>query len=98
MQICNYNKLEYVVSIASIIALLSSIIFPSAKADNNDNNMSKMGKGGQTIVSSPQGQAIGQPGVAVDSYPIGVAVNPITKKIYVTNEFSNTVSVIDGTT
>jgi hypothetical protein len=62
VQICNYNKLEYVVSIASIIALLSSIIFPSAKADNNDNNMSKMGKGGQTIVSSPQGQAIGQPG------------------------------------
>jgi YVTN family beta-propeller protein len=53
--------------------------------------------GNQTAVSSPQWQTMGQPGVAVDSYPIGVGVNPVTKKIYVTNEFSNTVSVIDGT-
>jgi YVTN family beta-propeller protein len=54
--------------------------------------------GNQTAVSSPQWQTMGQPGVAVDSYPIGVGVNPVTKKIYVTNEFSNTVSVIDETT
>jgi YVTN family beta-propeller protein len=37
-------------------------------------------------------------GIRVDSYPIGVAVNPSTNKIYVANEFSNTVSIIDGST
>jgi YVTN family beta-propeller protein len=38
-----------------------------------------------------------QTGLAVDTYPVGVAVNPVTKKIYATDEFSNTVSVISGT-
>ena len=37
-------------------------------------------------------------GIIVDSYPIGVAVNPSTNKIYVANDFSNTVSIIDGST
>jgi YVTN family beta-propeller protein len=37
-------------------------------------------------------------GIRVDSYPIGVAVNPSTNKIYVANDFSNTVSIIDGST
>jgi YVTN family beta-propeller protein len=37
-------------------------------------------------------------GIRVNSYPIGVAVNPSTNKIYVANEFSNTVSIIDGST
>ncbi len=71
---------------------------PSAKAENSDNNISKMENRGQTIISSPEAGAVGRPGVAVDSYPIGVAVNPVTKNVYVTNEFSNTVSVIDGIT
>jgi YVTN family beta-propeller protein len=34
-------------------------------------------------------------GIGVDSYPVGIAVNPTTGKIYVANEFSNTVSIID---
>jgi len=38
-----------------------------------------------------------QPGLAVGTYPVGVAVNPVTKKIYATDEFSNSVSVISGT-
>jgi len=38
-----------------------------------------------------------QPGLIVGTYPDGVAVNPVTKKIYVRDEFSNTVSVISGT-
>jgi len=38
-----------------------------------------------------------QPGLIVGTYPVGVAVNPVTKKIYVTDEFSNTISVISGT-
>jgi YVTN family beta-propeller protein len=37
-------------------------------------------------------------GIRVNSYPIGVAVNPLTNKIYVANELSNTVSMIDGST
>lgn len=37
-------------------------------------------------------------GIKVDSYPIGIAVNSATGKIYVANEFSNTVSIIDETT
>jgi YVTN family beta-propeller protein len=37
-------------------------------------------------------------GIRVNSYPIGVAVNPSTNKIYVANDFSNTVSIIDGST
>jgi YVTN family beta-propeller protein len=62
----------------------------SAAVKNND-NMSKIGQ-----ISSEGG--VSQPGVAVDSYPIGVAVNPVTKKVYITNEFSNTLSVISGVT
>ena len=38
-----------------------------------------------------------QPGLTVDTYPVGVAVNPVTKKIYATNELSNSLSVISGT-
>jgi YVTN family beta-propeller protein len=38
-----------------------------------------------------------QPGLTVGTYPVGVAVNPVTKKIYITDEFSNSVSVISGT-
>lgn len=151
MQICNNNKVKYVISIASIIALLSimfpcniheskeipgyanienvlhtvtkkssidylgtinawmlqqqqhviaqrTIIIPNAKAESSGNNISKIGKAGQTILGSSEARTMGQLGVTVDSYPIGVAVNPVTKRIYVTNEFSNTISVIDGTT
>jgi len=38
-----------------------------------------------------------QPGLIVGTYPVGVAVNPVTKKVYVTDEFSNILSVISGT-
>jgi YVTN family beta-propeller protein len=73
-------------------------IIPNAKAENNGNIISKMENGEQTIISSSRAGTVGRPGVAVDSYPIGVAVNPVTKNVYVTNEFSNTVSVINGIT
>ena len=35
-----------------------------------------------------------QSGLTVDTYPVGIAVNPVTKKIYATNELSNRLSVI----
>jgi YVTN family beta-propeller protein len=37
-------------------------------------------------------------GIDVNTFPIGIAVNPSTSKVYVVNEFSNTVSVIDTNT
>jgi YVTN family beta-propeller protein len=37
-------------------------------------------------------------GIDVNTFPIGIAVNPSTNKVYVVNEFSNTVSVIDTNT
>jgi YVTN family beta-propeller protein len=40
----------------------------------------------------------GDSGIAVNTFPIGIAVNPSTNKVYVVNEFSNTVSVIDTNT
>jgi YVTN family beta-propeller protein len=101
VQICGNNEVRFIVSMTILIITLLSLIslIPNAKAENISTNRSKMEKGIQTIGggSSVTGTA-GQPGVAVDSYPIGVAVNPVTKNVYVTNEFSNTVSVIDGIT
>jgi YVTN family beta-propeller protein len=38
-----------------------------------------------------------QPGLAVDTYPVGLAVNPVIKKIYAANELSNSLSVISST-
>ena len=149
MQICNNNKVKYIVILVSVITLsvaFAEIIFesrviarylnientlpivakksstdywsilnswmlqrhisapriaiiPNAKAENNNNpnNISKIEKG-QSIISSSEAGTIGKSGIAVDSYPIGVAVNPVTKNVYVTNEFSNTISVINGAT
>lgn len=37
-------------------------------------------------------------GIDVNTFPIGIAVNPSTNKVYVVNEYSNTVSVIDTNT
>jgi YVTN family beta-propeller protein len=97
VQSCRDNKVKYIVTIA-MIALLT-IIFPHTIFESKgiSNNISSTGKG-QTIIASSKAGTISQSGVAVDSYPIGVAVNPVTKNVYVTNEFSNTVSVIDGIT
>jgi YVTN family beta-propeller protein len=33
-------------------------------------------------------------GIDVDTFPVGIAVNPNAKKVYVANEYSNTVSVL----
>lgn len=37
-------------------------------------------------------------GFDTGSYPVGITVNPITQKIYVANQYSNTVSVFDAKT
>jgi YVTN family beta-propeller protein len=46
--------------------------------------------------SSPPG--LSNSGIDVNTFPVGIAVNPNTKKVYVANEYSNTVSVLDTET
>jgi YVTN family beta-propeller protein len=41
---------------------------------------------------------IGGAGIVVNTFPVGISLNPVTNRIYVTNEFSNTLSVINGNT
>src|ERR671918_884204 len=52
--------------------------------DSNNNNVN-----GGTDTNS---------GIDVNTFPIGIAVNPSTNKVYVVNEYSNSVSVIDTDT
>jgi YVTN family beta-propeller protein len=41
---------------------------------------------------------VGKPFLPVGSYPVGVGINSVTNKLYVANQFSNSVTVIDGNT
>jgi YVTN family beta-propeller protein len=43
-------------------------------------------------------ESFGKAVLPVGSYPIGIGVNSITNKLYVANQFSNSISVIDGST
>ena len=43
-------------------------------------------------------ESIGKPILPVGSYPVGIGINPVTNKLYVANQFSNSVTVIDGNT
>lgn len=66
-----------------IVPLHAKTVSKERGANDNNNNL------GNININS---------GIRVDSYPVGVAVNPSTNKIYVANELSNTVSIIDGST
>jgi YVTN family beta-propeller protein len=55
----------------------------------SDNRFNNVTSSGSATTASPKS------GIGVDTYPIGISLNPSTKKIYVANEFSNTVSVVD---
>ena len=50
-----------------------------AQEENNEN------------VISPKSNPV----ISSGSFPIGIEINPITNKLYVANQFSNTISVID---
>ncbi len=43
-------------------------------------------------------ESVGKPFLPVGSYPVGIGINSVTNKLYVANQFSNTVTVIDGNT
>ena len=69
---------------------------PSAEAASQSSS-SFSSTGNSAGFTSQYNTSSSQTGLAVDTYPVGVAVNPVNKKIYATDEFSNTVSVISGT-
>ncbi|MGE5661073.1 MAG: InlB B-repeat-containing protein [Ignavibacteriales bacterium] len=75
----------------------NSISNPSGVFDNRFNNI-KSNSSEQYRLSeqspSPTTTSLGS-GIGVDTYPVGISVNPGTRKIYVANEFSNTMSVVD---
>ena len=48
----------------------------------------------QKVIPDSFGKSV----LPVGSYPIGIGVNSVTNKLYVANQFSNSISVIDGST
>jgi YVTN family beta-propeller protein len=78
----------------------------SNKNNNNENSSKKSSlennrtdsafANASSFTSSPP--SLSNSGADVDTFPVGIGVNPNTKKLYVANEFSNTVSVIDTET
>jgi YVTN family beta-propeller protein len=46
------------------------------------------------VISDSLGKSV----LPVGSYPIGIGVNSVTNRLYVANQFSNSISVIDGNT
>ena len=47
------------------------------------------------VMSSP---SVGRPGIPANNFPFDIAVNSFTNMIYVTNPYSNTLTVINGDT
>ena len=79
-----------------------------SKKNNNNDNDPKIGSiennetdsasanASSFAPSSPPSSSTS--GIDVNTFPVGIAVNPNTKKVYVANEYSNTVSVLDTET
>ena len=88
----NANVNNYSISNSDSISdnRFSNIISNSSKATTTRYGLS------EPLPSPPSPTSTSlRSGIGVDTYPIGISVNPSTKKIYVANEFSNTVSVVD---
>jgi YVTN family beta-propeller protein len=58
-----------------------------------DNRTDSAVANASSFTSSPP--SLSNSGIDVNTFPVGIAVNPNTKKVYVANEYSNTVSVLD---
>jgi YVTN family beta-propeller protein len=79
---------------------------PSLSDGYNDNNNDSSGRIASNMsdegvianASSFPPSILSNSGIDVNTFPVGIAVNPNTKKVYVANEYSNTVSVIDTET
>jgi YVTN family beta-propeller protein len=78
----------------------------SDKNNNNDNDpkTSSIENNGTDSASANASSFASYPpslsssGIDVNTFPVGIAVNPNTKKVYVANEYSNTISVLDTET
>jgi YVTN family beta-propeller protein len=77
--------------------------------DNNNNNNDSSRNGNENRASDDDlvsnasssfasSSSLSNSGIDVNTFPVGITVNPNTKKVYVANEYSNTISVIDTET
>jgi YVTN family beta-propeller protein len=92
LSIYSYYKGNYAVSqenssTANSVSTIESNI-------TNDNNRSGTIENPYSLIP----RDLPNSGIDVNTFPVGIAVNPNTGKVYVANEFSNTVSVIDAET
>ena len=80
---------------SSYFSLNSNVI--AQKDVNNEDNRSKNGVRvdmNNKSFSNFYPSELLKSGIDVDTFPVGIAVNPNAKKVYVANEYSNTVSVL----
>jgi YVTN family beta-propeller protein len=90
-----------IVILLMVLLLLHSGYFSSnsnviAQNDvNNEDNRSKNGVRVDMNSKSFYPSELLKSGIDVDTFPVGIAVNPNAKKVYVANEYSNTVSVLN---
>ena len=96
-----------IVMLLLLVLLFSSYFFPvgSLVAQEDSKNEGNMGENNinvdmnnTTSLSDLYPFKLLESGVSVDTFPIGIAVNPNTKKTYVANEYSNTISVLNTET
>jgi YVTN family beta-propeller protein len=83
----NNNSLPNVNSISD--NRFNNVTSNGSKEITTEHRLSEQSSSPSATTASPKS------GIGVDTYPIGISLNPSTKKIYVANEFSNTVSVVD---
>jgi YVTN family beta-propeller protein len=74
-----------------LILTLSALFYYSSYLDSNTVIA-------QTNTLASNNSSLSNSGIDVNTFPVGIAVNPSTNKVYVVNEYSNTVSVIDTRT
>ena len=89
--LCQITKKYHNLCIVAIMLLFTAGSYPTISVASNTSCRAL------ESLQPKEGEII-DAGIHVNNFPVGVSVNPLTNKIYVTNEFSNTVSVIDGDT
>src|SRR5215216_2087361 len=67
------------------------------KTSSIENNITDSAVANASSFTSPP-PSLSNSGIDVNTFPVGIAVNPNMKKVYVANEYSNTVSVLDTET
>ncbi|HYZ60737.1 MAG TPA: hypothetical protein VE544_13860, partial [Nitrososphaeraceae archaeon] len=88
----NNNSIPNVNSISE--NRFNNVTSNGSKAITTDHRLSEQSSSSSRTPPSTTAASL-KSGIGVDTYPIGISLNPSTKKIYVANEFSNTVSVVD---